>query len=188
MTRKTPSRQDGQGLLVPTNQEFAFAPNGVVVATVEWRKIGGRLKVYVYAPSAEIAKRLPQLGQPGLGERIHALIKKGTLFPTKELYPRLTGCYRIDDSRRGRGHSYLIWAGRATGRGPMFQSGLVYHFQEEQAHVSPYDLAGAVLALRGSPNALHLTSKAAVDHLKVNPSVDLDNRVLIWDLGAIHRG
>jgi hypothetical protein len=187
MPGKPSDRESEHSQRVPLNTEFAYAPSGVVVATVEWRRIGGRITPFIYAPSAEIAKRLPTPGS-GMGARIKVLRKTGVLFPAKNLYRRITNCYRIDDHRRERGHSYLIWAqAHYIGKGPTFQSGLVYHFQDDPER-PPYELARAVLALRNTPHALHLNSKEEVQALAAaRPGVNLDGRVVVWDLAGIHR-
>lgn len=186
MSGKTPARKSLYTQKVPLNVEFVYVLDGEVVATVEWRIVDRRIRSFVYAPSGEIAKRLPAAGA-GMGARIKVLRETGVLFPARQAYEHLTHCYRIVDGRPGRGHRYLIWTQpHHIGEGPKFQSGLLYHFQQEHA-VPPYDSVRAVLSLRDTANALLIKTKEQWDALKAKSDVNLDGRVVIWDMGAMHR-
>ncbi len=172
-------------LMVPVGQEFALVSSGVVVATVEWRKIHGRMSEYAYAPSQEIAAGLPRLGSD-LGTHVRRLINRGELVPAKALYAQLNGCYRVDDHRSGHNRSYLLWIGDvAYGTGPTPNWGMVYHFQGEGGG-PPLTSARAVMALSEHPGALIIDSKRAFVQLK-NSKTGMNNPVTVWDLGEIYR-
>lgn len=192
MVRKqTPSCASGHGLMVPTGVEYAFAPNGVVVATVEWEKPGPRMQALVYAPNSEVARQLPSVERGGRGgEVIDALMQAGQLFPVNDLYPRLTECYRVDDQRQGHHHTYLVWTGTARGRGPTLQKGVVYHFLEQGA-TPGVGTVRDLQALMALPNVLTIAStkgygKLTVDEMAQQRGLDMTNCVVVWDLYRIY--
>jgi len=176
---------------------FAYVPNGdgIAYAFIEYDKPGDEMVDEVWAPKNALLAGLPRAGQTALGLRIQELRDKGILVPAKDMLKEIEDFIRIDDLRKGYLWTYYVWLSPKWLSGIMPLAGTVYHcYPDEDRHIHPrLEELEAVQALLSDPDALVVTdigdleSGTPLDDPEVKARWDLDNRVVVWDLGAIQR-
>jgi hypothetical protein len=174
-------------------QHFASVQDGHVVATVQWRKWGAETQAHVYAPTYELAALLPaDVDGARQVSQVSDLLRAKRLFPVSALFQRLTRCYRIDDRRPGRDHSYMFWAGdsREPAKPTLFKNRL-YHYWEPTA-VPRLRTVEQVRALITEPGTLVVSKVDGelagrdVHDPAVEVKINTGGRVTVWDLSSIY--
>ncbi|MDB5184700.1 MAG: hypothetical protein JWN38_508 [Candidatus Saccharibacteria bacterium] len=190
----------GHGYMVPIGKEYCFMPaaDGVVTALVKWASSDDAddpIGSFVYAPSEEHAAQLLALLEGRMGNAIHELVEQGKLVPSHPSIIASRRLYRIDDRRLDYLWTYLVSLDRHTA-GLTLLPNTVYHYlgPDKSAHRYPrFEDFEAVVALMDQPNALFIRDAYDIpDGTSLGDEVvksrwDMNDRVVVWDLGSIER-
>lgn len=129
-----------------------------------------------------------------MGDKIAALQEAGKLVSVYRVINVQEGSYfRIDDNRSGHNWGYLVWLGTERQDGVSFKPRTVYRWfdHEIEEHAVPaLSNFDDVVALMDESNRLLITdvgdlARKDKDDPRAKAKWSLDDRVVVWDLGAI---
>ncbi len=198
MTDETPPLcPSNHGLMVPCETMFAYlgCDGRTVTATVTWHADTPGIEATVYALLPDgVPADLPQIGSNTIGEQIQFLRDEGRLVEFAGDMAKMYDLFRVDDQRPNQKHSYMIWYGSTSRRGPSLKPGAVYgyfqngHRDPEQKADFPLSLSFEELsALMAEQGIQAIARLEDIGLTKGTIKMPKHNKVVVWDVGAMMR-